>query len=284
MSWQTSLVEGDIRMSESLRPEPDGLETPSVGPWSAHKHFFLRRYIDIFTNGMKNQPFELHYVDLFAGAGVEDVKGSGLDWGSPLIAAQATNRFHRLHLCELNSARLLALRTRLKRFRQPSVPQVVGADANTAVHQVVNELPKKGSLTLAFLDPHGLHLHFETIRTLATRKVDFVVFFPDNLDALRNWKIYLDQDNSNLDKVLGTTEWRSIPQSNSPDNWGEALRSLYRQQIAGLGYHEYAPERITLPQGQPLYVLMFFSRSERGGDFWRKIASTKPSGQRTFDF
>jgi len=271
-------------MSESQRPEPDGLETPKVGQWSAHKHFFLRRYVDIFTTGMKNQPFELHYVDLFAGAGIEDVNGSGLDWGSPLIAAQAPNQFHRLHLCELHAERLSALRIRLAKFDQPSAPQVIGGDANTAVHQVVDELPKKGSLTLAFLDPHGLHLNFETIKTLSSRKVDFIVFFPDNLDALRNWQIYLDQDNSNLDKVLGTTEWRSISQSTSVDNWGEALRLLYRKQIAALGYHEYAPERISLPKGQPLYVLMFFSRSARGGDFWRKIASTKPSGQRTFEF
>src|SRR4051794_7888812 len=83
-------------------PEPDGLYTPTVGPWSAAKHHFLRRYIDAFTTAMREKKWHgLHYIDLFASAGVERIRGAGLDWGSPLIAAQAPNRFARLHFCEI---------------------------------------------------------------------------------------------------------------------------------------------------------------------------------------
>ena len=36
-------------MFDLPEPQDDGLFTPVVGPWSQHKHHFLRRYIDAFT-------------------------------------------------------------------------------------------------------------------------------------------------------------------------------------------------------------------------------------------
>jgi hypothetical protein len=53
-------------------PEDDGLYIPEVGAWSADKHHFLRRYIDAFTTAMKGKKWDgLHYIDLFASAGIE---------------------------------------------------------------------------------------------------------------------------------------------------------------------------------------------------------------------
>jgi three-Cys-motif partner protein len=99
-------------------PVDDGLYTPEVGPWSVHKHHFLRRYVDAFTTAMTPKRWTgLHYVDLFASAGVERIKGTGkLDWGSPLIAAQAPHRFSQLHLCDEKRRAVNALTTRLERF------------------------------------------------------------------------------------------------------------------------------------------------------------------------
>jgi three-Cys-motif partner protein len=274
-------------MFELEPPADDGLVIPKVGEWSAHKHYFLRRYIDVFTTGMKNRGWSgLHYIDLFASAGIEQLKSDGsLEWGSPLIAAQAPNQFARLHLCELKQRRFDALAKRIERFPQPTAPQLIRGDANVAVHEITQAIPE-GTLSLAFLDPTGLHLHFETLRVLASanRRIDLVIFFPDHLDALRNWKINLEQPDSNLDRVLGTGEWRSRAEGISKARWGEMLRKLYQQQIRTLGYESFDVERISIPTGQPLYVLMFASKHERGGDFWRKIAGKKPSGQRSFDW
>lgn len=53
-------------------PQDDGLCIPEVGEWSSDKHYFLQRYIDAFTSSMKNKGWSgLHYIDLFAGAGIE---------------------------------------------------------------------------------------------------------------------------------------------------------------------------------------------------------------------
>lgn len=265
------------------QPTDDGLIIPDVGPWSAHKHHFLERYLDIFTTGMRSRWPALHYIDLFAAAGLERIEGGTLEWGSALIAVQMPHRFTRLHPCESKKNRFQALTTRLVRFRQPNEPQLIHGDANEHVGEVVSHLPD-GALSVAFLDPYGLHLNFDTLRQLSTKRVDLIVFFPDHLDALRNWRINLRKPNSNLDRVLGTAAWRQLNDTVAQDLWGQELRKLYQQQIGSLGYGYFDLTRIRSPIGQPLYVLMFCSKHETGGDFWKKAASKDPSGQRTFDF
>ena len=82
-------------MPEIPTPKDDGLYIPTVGEWSRDKHYFLARYIDAFTTSMKKKNWSgLHYIDLFAGAGIERLQTSKeLDWGSPLIAAYTPHTF-----------------------------------------------------------------------------------------------------------------------------------------------------------------------------------------------
>ena len=114
-------------MLELRTPSDDGLYISKVGLWSIHKHYFLRRYIDVFTTGMKDRGWKgLHYIDLFAGPGIEKIKTTGaLEWGSPLIAAQARFSFAQLHLCELKKNKFTALEKRLASFPQPEQPQLI---------------------------------------------------------------------------------------------------------------------------------------------------------------
>ena len=266
-------------------PEDDGLHSPKVGSWSADKHHFLMRYIHAFTTAMKKKRWDaLHYIDLFAGAGIEDVEGKGLDWGSPLIAAQSPVRFAKLHLVDINPTNHRVLETRLKRFLQPHAPQLILGDANERVQGVVDQVPS-GALSIAFLDPYGLHLHFETLRTLAKRRVDFIIFFPDHMDAIRNKKAYYEGNpDSNLTQQLGTAEWESTLRAAPADKEVEVLNDLYVKQIKTLGYKHFEYERIERPDGHPLYRLIFCSRDEAGAKIWRGIAQRKPDGQGSFDF
>ena len=117
------------------RPEPvdDGLVIPDVGPWSRDKHHFLGRYIDAFTTAMRCHWGQLHYIDLFSGAGMERVRSGGLEWGSPLLAATTKHRFAQLHLCELDQEKASALKERIRRYPQPREPQIFCEDANEHV-------------------------------------------------------------------------------------------------------------------------------------------------------
>ncbi len=119
---------------------------------------------------------------------------------------------------------------------------------------------------------------------MQTRKF-LIIFFPDHLDALRNWEHnYLDNPNSNLDLCLGSgSDWRSIIDETPRDRWAEVLRELYVAQIKSLGYTQFEYERISTNK-HPLYILIFCSRSELAAKLWRGISGKKRDGQRTFDF
>lgn len=257
----------------------DGHVIPDVGSWSSEKHYFLQRFIDGFTTAMRDKWPELHYIDLFAGAGIERVEGKGLEWGSPLIAAQAPFRFSRLHLCENDPEKFVALSTRLKLFDQPRSPQLLKGDCNDVIARIVSTIPKF-ALSLAFLDPYGLHLSYKTVAALAERKCDLIIFFPDYMDALRNWEAYYaDKLGSNLDQFLGTGEWRQRKAENPPDRGIEVLREVYEKQLRLLGYSEFEFERIRRADGHPLYRLIFCSRDKAGGKIWRGISQKDQKGQ-----
>lgn len=264
-------------------PEDDGLYIPSVKEHSKDKHYFLVRYIDAFTTSMKGKWAGLHYIDLFAGAGIERLSESDtLDWGSPLIAAQAPHPFTGLHLCEKNKRKHQTLVKRVRRLGLD--PQILRGDANMRIDEIVKAIPAR-TLSLAFLDPYGLHLSFETLRKLSEVRADLVIFFPDRLDALRNWaRHYLHDPESNLDLCLGTgADWRSILESMPQDHLAQALRELYIRQIRSLGYSEFRFQRINA-KGHPLYILILCSRSERAAKLWSAIARREPNGQRMIPF
>jgi three-Cys-motif partner protein len=264
-------------------PEDDGLFIPDVGVWSRDKHHFLRRYLHAFTEAMKSKKWHsLHYIDLFAGAGVERLvdKGKviGLDWGSPLIAAQVPSSFQGLHFVEGDSKRFDALAERAKRLRLLGRTQLIRGDANSSAAEVLIEVPER-SLSTAFLDPYGLNLHYATLRQLSARRVDLIIYFPDRVDALRNWGRYEQMEDSELDRVLGSTEWRAKKQNTPRDRWVEMLSSMYVEQIRKLGYTQFEHERIRSAEGSPLYKLIFCSKHEAGGKIWRNISKRNPRGQ-----
>lgn len=274
-------------MFELPPPQDDGLNVPQVGVWSRDKYYFLGRYIDAFTTAMhkKNAWSALHYIDLFAGAGIVRLEGSKqLEWGSPLIAAQSPHRFTGLHFCEQNKNRYDALEQRARKLNGGSSLQILHGDANKVVGEIVEAIPS-GALSLAFLDPYGLHLHFATLKRLARKRMDLIIFFPDHLDALRNCEfVYHDDPNSNLDVVLGRADWRDELARAPRDKWADVLRRLYCNKIASLGYTQFDFERISLPNGRPLYLLIFCSRSQVAAKIWAGVSSKKPDDQRTFDF
>lgn len=271
-------------MPNLLPPTDDGFNIPSVGEWSHDKHYFLWRYIDAFTTAMKNKNWAgLHYIDLFAGSGIERLEDSGqLEWGSPMLAAQAPHPFNRLHLCEKSKQKYNALKARVEKKLLDS--KVLQGDGNEKIIEIVKNIPSR-TLSLAFLDPYGLHLEFETLKILSDIRADIIIFFPDHLDALRNWEAYyIDNPESNLDRCLGKgADWRSIINETPRYRLAEVLRDLYISQIGTLGYKYFEYERISM-KGHPLYILIFCSRHELAAKLWRGISGKKPNDQRYFDF
>ena len=272
-----------------LVEEDDGLPTRKAGHWTEDKLFFWNRYIDITTRAMVGHPkwqSGLIYVDLFSGPGVCTLEDSQKRIpGSPMIAANAPKQFRKILLCEKNMKLAEACQSRLAQFRGRPPGRMFLGDCNDQIRHITAEIPSK-TLTLAFIDPTGLHAHFETIGALAEcGRVDLLILFADAYDIVRNVqdKYYSNLD-SNLDKVLGPDsgwrrEWDGLENRNS-GNIRRMFADIYRRQLERhLGYSRFGEEIITCKRGA-LYRLVYASKHERGLDFWNKISNTDPSGQR----
>ncbi len=268
-------------------PVDDGLAIPEVGPWAKRKYHFLGRYLNAFTTAMKDKKWGgLHYIDLFCGAGIARIRGSGeLVWSSAMLAAQVRFPFTHLHLCDADHANVVAIETRLQR-RGSSVPRTtVTGDANSNIERLTRTIPKK-ALCVAFVDPYGLHFDFETAKVLSQRvRADLIVLLADNMDALRNWRAYYDRNpQSGLDRFLGTPDWRDAFKILPEDRHAQTLRELYQNQLKTLGYRDFEFETVRNSSDRDIYKLLYASRVEAGAKIWRGISAVDEGGQRRLGF
>ncbi len=266
--------------------EDDGLPTRDSGRWAKDKLRFWNIYIDITTRAMVDSPHwkSVVYVDLFSGPGICQIRGTDERVpGSPLIAAKAPKAFSKILLCELNESRASACETRLSKILSDDKYKVFRGDCNEQVSEMVKYIPAR-SLTLAFLDPTGLHLDFATVETLSQcGRVDLLILFPDGVDVMRNWKRYFDELESNLDRVLGPdSDWRekrANATSTEPADMRKLYVSIYQEQLKRrLGY-DYSDAITIRGKSGPLYKLVYASKHERGLDFWVKSCKKELSGQ-----
>jgi three-Cys-motif partner protein len=126
-------------MPVPMQPVDDGQYILTVGQWSSDKHYYLSRYVDAFTKSMREKWGGLHYIDLFAGAGIERLRESKvLEWGSPMLAARTRFPFSQLHLCEKSRVKHKALTTRISQVRPDS--QILHGDANECIDEIIREM------------------------------------------------------------------------------------------------------------------------------------------------
>ncbi len=261
----------------------DGLLTYEVGPWAEDKYRRVGMYGQMFATGMKNRWDLRVYLDLFSGPGHSRLKGTTRTvLASPLISLSLRDRFDRYVFADENPAAVAALRQRVGRMAPEADVRYVAGDANERVEEIVSELPVHGVdgrvLSFCFLDPYKLNIDFGTVRRLADgRPMDFLILLALYVDANRNIERYASEESEVIDRLLGDDSWR--PRWEAARAAGtsvvEFLAVEYSARMASLGYIPMALDRmvkIRTHDGRlPLYYLAFFSRNERGLDFWDKV-------------
>jgi len=268
---------------------PDGLPDYSCGIWTIEKLFFLCQYLAQTTQAMYNNPKfnSLNYVDLFCGPGVCCVNNNGSVRrypGSVVLAAGCIKPFTNIYLVEKDPARLNAAKERIAKINKVSKVHGWNDDANKIVDEVASAIPER-SLTVAFVDPYSLNIHFETIRKLArARPLDLLILFADRMDLERNVQAtYYPQPNGKLDLFLGpSSNWRTKwDQLVNRDNGRirQMFAELYLEQLAALGY-QHAKTRIINGDHGPLYRLVYASKHELGLKFWKIAESEDLGGER----
>lgn len=255
---------------------PDGLKVMEVGSWAQYKYKVVGKYCDIFTRGMKNK-WNLVYIDLFCGPGYAQRRGSNeIMMNSALIASSLPNKFDYYAFNDFDKESCIAIESRLRKIGVADY-RVFNGDANENVDLIISSIPKfdngKGTLIFAFLDPFSLNLRFDTIKKLSCEQADILVLHALQMDARRNYKIYNDKPEK-VSRFTGNPHWQESYKSyqDTPTEFMRFVSDEFDRSIQRLGYKITAKkERIKNDSGNGIYYLCFYSKHDRGLDFYSKI-------------
>lgn len=87
---------------EPLKPlDDDGLPTPKIGAWGEEKYRHVQLYASLFVKSMRTKWDALVYLDLFAGSGRSQIRGTGrIVSASPLLILGMPETFDKYIFCE----------------------------------------------------------------------------------------------------------------------------------------------------------------------------------------
>lgn len=197
------------------------------GQWTEVKLSILRDYLNFYTNALKNQPFNLIYIDAFAGTGerAQKIEAAPL-WheeeeiqikaGSVRIALDTNPPFASYHFIEKKPShvkRLEAIKQE-ENYKHLNM-EVHPGDANEKLYEIINQqFQRKNKRAVLFLDPYGLSVEWEVLKAInATQRID--VWFLFSLSGLyRNASLEFekieDYKKERLNRIFGSTEWQDI--------------------------------------------------------------------------
>jgi three-Cys-motif partner protein len=287
----------DYKMTNAkfLQAVPDGLATRPSGRWVEEKLDYLMRYIEIFETSMRLKWPERNYIDLFAGPGKNRIKETGeILLGSPLLALTSKYPFSGYFFSELDLDCHNALDIRCSTSILDEKIKVYNQDANKIVTTIVGTIQQFSprSLNLAFLDPEGLELEWNTVAQLGKLRCDLIINYSQQGLTRYIAKAYESNVETVVDRYFGTKKWRDIyaPWHNKPRKIGlhKELISFYKARLGGLGYHEVkqsdeisaAPLIRNSKNRAPLYRLLFASKDPLGDRFWHQITERDIRGQK----
>ena len=278
-------------MYDYLKPIADGLPMRQSGTWAKAKLDYVNRYIAVFETSMRNKWERRNYIDIFAGPGKNQVRDTDeVLLGSPLLALTTQHPFTGYYFVDKDPANTTALEARVSASELRDQVNILTGDSNSLVDQIVSDLTKASSqaLNLAFLDPQGLELHWQTVARLASVwKMDLIINYPRS-GLTRTMEQYSKVDEETLvDRFFGSREWRDVLRNSNRALWQRQLLDLYKGKLSALGYQEIinsdelGDEPLMRNEKQaPLYHLIFASKSALGHKFWREITKRDVFGQR----
>jgi three-Cys-motif partner protein len=200
------------------------------GPWTEIKLDAVEYYLKCYTGALKRVPFDLWYIDAFAGSGDRESERQvgGIFEGVPIEivretlagsarrALQVSPPFDHFVFIENDEGRYAALQE--IEAERPSVNmRIIKGEANEELRGLVASPPWRGrdeskSRGVVFLDPYALHVDWSTLHALASTEIlDVWYLFPirDTIRQLaRNFK-GIGPKEASLDRVLGP-EWREL--------------------------------------------------------------------------
>lgn len=247
------------------------------GFWTELKLQVLREYLGFYTQALKAQPFELVYIDAFAGTGRchvkanDDGNGRTID-GSATIALNCTPPFSRYHFIEQKRKHADELRALIAAHPNGVRATLTAHSANDILPPLLLGYDWSKTRGVLFLDPFGLQCDWSLLRRIAnTQALD--VFFLVSLSGLYrqaavNARDIDDGKAAKLTAFLGTFDWRDAiytqeqgdffdePSVSRAPGWNDILR-FTTERLRTLFPYVSEPNVLGTANGAPLFALYF---------------------------
>ncbi|MBV8228030.1 MAG: three-Cys-motif partner protein TcmP [Verrucomicrobia bacterium] len=240
----------------------------------------IREYAKAYSTILENQSWcsGHFYIDAFAGAGIHISRATGeFIPGSPLNAVTTRPPFTHYFLIDLDSAKTDHLRELTKEFGNVTV---FDGDCNQVLMAEVfpRLLADKFCRALCILDPYGLHLNWNVIKTAGqSGRIEIFLNFPVadiNRNALWNQpdKVKLDQA-ARLTAFWGDETWRTVAYDTKMDLFGhptktdnDTIAEAFRKRLVDVAGFKYVPQPIPMRNrsNAVVYYLFFGSPNATG--------------------
>jgi len=208
------------------------------GSWTEQKLEILKKYLQTYTQALKNQPFRKVYIDAFAGTGyrlqrkneyniqgvfeeLEDAESANFLKGSAKLALETNPPFHRYIFIESDQSKISQLQKLCTQHPEKvKQVQIVQSDANEFIQSYCVRENWAKTRAVLFLDPFATEVEWATIEAIAqTRCIDVWILFPlmaiNRLLANDPEKVHYKV----LNQLFGTTAWfRSFYQTEKLDD------------------------------------------------------------------
>lgn len=194
------------------------LQFDEIGYWSEIKRDIVNRYAAAYSRILSAQrdPALYHvYIDAFSGAGPHISRKTEKSLpASPLHALNVLPAFRQYYFIDIRRDRIVTLKDFVGKAEEVHICQ---GDANSILISKVfaNVRSEERRRGLCLLDPYGLHLNWEVIRTAGwMRSIDMFLNFPImdmNRNVLwRNPERVGPQAISRMNAFCGDKSWRDI--------------------------------------------------------------------------
>lgn len=246
------------------------------GVWTADKLHVLRQYLNFYTTALKGQPFELVYIDAFAGTGRCTIRGgaSGEEQidGSAKIALDCTPPFHRLQFIEKKAKHYKELLKLKAEHPNGARVQISNLSASDSLPSALRDHNWKKTRGVMFLDPYGLQCSWPMLQQINdTHALD--VFFLVSVSGLFR-QAAVDQSRidegkaKKLTDFLGTDAWRHAlynqeqqdffdePKITRATGWSDIVQ-FTTERLRSLFPYVADPQLLAGPKGPPLFALYF---------------------------
>lgn len=224
-----------------------------IGDWSELKLEILAKYASAYTQILQSKRLHPIYIDGFAGAGEHISRRSGqLVPGSPLNALAVKPSFEKIHLVDLKPERIDNLERLAEGDRRV---KLYAGDANAVLLDQVFPSIKYDAYerALCVLDPYGLNLDWEVMRTAGQSKtIEIFLNFPImdmNRNVLRRSGDADPKDIARMNAFWGDESWREIAYRTDttlfeiPEKQSNAaLVAGFRERLKKVAGFQYVPE------------------------------------------